>query len=238
MQTIRVRTTQNVFIEYSLASIGDRILAHLIDRLVLALYTLALFAVFFQTNVNNIWLWIIFAGVPWMFYSLMFEISMNGQTPGKRVMNIQVVKLDGTPATVGSYLLRWIFSFVDFYILSGVIAVICIAMGGKGQRVGDMVANTSVVKTGSRQEITGSEIFVTPENTHTLTFAQVADLNDRDIELIHRALEAMREQKNDAPILALTEKIKSRLGIQSNLNAVDFLNTIIKDYGLVMAGRI
>jgi hypothetical protein len=111
-------------------------------------------------------------------------------------------------------------------------------MGGKGQRVGDMVANTSVVKIGSQREIEGREIFITPEETHTPTFAQVAELNDRDIELIHRALEVMRQQNNDEPVLALTDKIKSRLGIQTNLSPVDFLNTIVKDYSVVMAGRI
>jgi hypothetical protein len=202
------------------------------------LYTVALFAIFVQADINSIWLWIAFVAPPWMFYSLMFEISMNGQTPGKRVMNIQVVKLDGTPATIGSYLLRWIFALVDFYVMSGVVAVVCIAMGGKGQRVGDMVANTSVVKGGNQNEIAANEIFITPEETHTPTFIQVADLSDRDIELIHRALEVMRQQDNDEPMLALTDKIKARLGIQSNLSAEDFLNTIVKDYSIVMAGRI
>src|SRR5688572_22331656 len=118
MQTVRVRTTQNVFIDYTLASIGDRILAYLIDRIILILYSVSLFAVMAQANVNNVWIWIIFFGLPWLFYSLLFEILMNGQTPGKRVMNIQVVKLDGTQATIGSYLLRWIFALVDFYIMS------------------------------------------------------------------------------------------------------------------------
>src|SRR5918993_5881 len=127
MQTVRVRTTQNVFIDYALASLGDRILAFLIDRLFLTLYSVALFAILTQTGIDNVWVLIIFFGVPWFFYSLVFEITMNGQTPGKRVMNIQVVKLDGTPATIGSYLLRWIFSLVDYYIMSGVVAVVCIA---------------------------------------------------------------------------------------------------------------
>jgi hypothetical protein len=42
--------------------------------------------------------------------------------------------------------MRWIFSFIDFYILSGALAVLIIAVGGKGQRLGDIVAGTSVVK--------------------------------------------------------------------------------------------
>lgn len=238
MQTVRVRTTQNVFIDYTLASIGDRILAYLIDRVILILYTVALFAALAQGNVNNVWVWIVFLGLPWLFYSLAFEIAMNGQTPGKRVLNIQVVKLDGTPATIGNYLLRWIFALVDFYIMSGVVAVVSIAMGGKGQRVGDVVANTTVVKVSPQQETTSSDIFIAPDETHMPTFTQVADLSDRDIELIHRALDAMHHHENDEPVLLITEKIKSRLGIQSNLSAVDFLNTIVKDYGMLMSGRV
>jgi uncharacterized RDD family membrane protein YckC len=238
MQTVRVRTTQNVFIDYTLASIGDRILAYLIDRVVLILYTVALLALLSQGNVNNVWVWIVFLGMPWLFYSLAFEIAMNGQTPGKRVMNIQVVKLDGTPATIGSYLLRWIFALVDFYIMSGVVAVVCIAMGEKGQRVGDVVANTTVVKVSSQHETTGSDIFIAPEETHTPTFSQVTELSDRDIELIQRALDAMRYHDNVEPALVITEKIKSRLGIQSNLSAADFLHTIVKDYGMLMSGRV
>ena len=238
MQTVRIRTTQNVFIDYALASVGDRILAYLVDRVILILYTVALVAGLAQAETNNVWVWIIFLGIPWLFYSLAFEILMNGQTPGKRVMNIQVVKLDGTPPTVGSYLLRWIFAFVDFYLMSGIIAVLCVAMGGKGQRVGDMVANTTVVKAIAQNEIKGDEIFVAAGEAHVPTFAQVSELNDRDIELIHRALDVMRQQDNDEPVLALTDKIKSRLGIQSSLNAVDFLNTIVKDYGALMSGRV
>jgi uncharacterized RDD family membrane protein YckC len=238
MQTVRVRTTQNVFIDYSLASVGDRILAYLLDRVILILYSVALVAALSQADVNNVWVWIVFLGLPWLFYSLAFEILMNGQTPGKRVLKIQVVKMDGTPPTVGNYLLRWIFAFVDFYIMSGIIAVLCVAIGGKGQRVGDMVANTSVVKAIGHREISGDEIFIAPEETHVPTFSQVTVLNDRDIELIHRALDVLRQQGNDEPVIALTEKIKSRLGIESNLDAADFLNTIIKDYSTLMSGRV
>lgn len=238
MQTVRVRTTQNVFIDYAIASVGDRILAYLIDRIALIFYTVAVVGALTQAKANNVWFWILLLGVPWFFYSLVFEIVMNGQTPGKRVMNIQVVRLDGTPPTIGNYLLRWIFAFVDFYIMSGIVAVLCVAIGGKGQRVGDMVANTSVVKAIAEQEISGDEIFVAAEETHIPTFSQVTDLTDRDIELVLRALDVLREQGNDEPAIALSEKIKSRLGIQSSLAAGDFLNTIVKDYGMLMSGRV
>ncbi|HET6544364.1 MAG TPA: RDD family protein, partial [Chryseolinea sp.] len=146
MQTIRVRTTQNVFIEYPLASVGERIAAYLIDWIILVLYTVAIVAIFAKVEVKLWYVWLIVLGIPWLLFSLLFEIFMNGQTPGKLALKIKVVRLDGTPPAIGDYLMRWIFSFIDFYILSGALAVVVIAVGGKGQRLGDIVAGTSVVK--------------------------------------------------------------------------------------------
>src|SRR5690349_24809901 len=104
MQTIRVRTTQNVFIDYPLASIGDRIVAYLIDRLILFLYFMLVIALLmgmeaYEHETLLITLGLIFLVFPFIFYGLFFEIFMNGQTPGKNVMKIQVIRLDGTPAS-------------------------------------------------------------------------------------------------------------------------------------------
>jgi uncharacterized RDD family membrane protein YckC len=230
MQTIKVRTTQNVFIHYPVASVGDRILGYLLDRLILALYTIAVVALFLNMEMEVIWIWLVVIGFPWMFYHLFFEILMDGQTPGKRAMSIKVIRLDGTPASIGDYLLRWIFSFIDFYILSGAIAVIVVAVGGKGQRIGDVVAGTSVIKLIKQQEITASDIFVTPETAFVPTVPQVVHLNERDIELIQRALEVNRDQGNMQPVLAVTERIKALLGVQTDLPPVKFLYTVVKDF--------
>lgn len=230
MQTIKVRTTQNVFIEYPVGSVGDRILAFLLDRLILIVYSIFIVALFINANMEVAWIWMMTLGLPWLFYHLLFEVFMNGQSPGKRVMKIQVVRLDGTPPTIGNYIMRWIFSFIDYYVLSGVIAVVIIAMGGKGQRLGDVVAGTSVVKLTEREEVTSSEIFVSPEETYVPTFSQVIQLTENDIELVQRALEVNRDQGNSQPLLVVTERIKSLLGIQTDLPPIKFLYTIIKDF--------
>ncbi|MEQ8362378.1 MAG: RDD family protein [Cyclobacteriaceae bacterium] len=230
MQTIKVRTTQNVFIEYPIGSVGDRILAFLLDRLILIAYTIFVIALFLNANMEVAWIWMMMLGLPWLFYHLLFEIFMNGQSPGKRVMKIKVVRLDGTPPTIGNYIMRWVFSFIDYYVLSGVIAVVIIAMGGKGQRLGDVVAGTSVVKLTEQKEITSSEIFVSPEETYVPTFQQVIQLTENDIELIQRALEVNRDLGNAQPLMVVTERIKSLLGIQTDLPPIKFLYTIIKDF--------
>lgn len=237
MQTVRVRTTQNVFIDYPVASIGDRIVAYLLDRFILILYTIAVFSALAQLDLDAWYVWIIIVAVPWLFYNLAFEIFMNGQSPGKRVLKIQVVRLDGTPPTIGDYLLRWIFAFVDLYLLSGAIAVTIIALGDKGQRLGDIVAGTSVVKLVEQHHITAKEVFITPEELHVVTFTQVSQLTDRDIELIQRALEVYHKQGNDQPVNLITEKIKSMLGMTTELAPEQFLRTVVKDYTTVTSGQ-
>lgn len=230
MQSIRVRTTQNVFIQYPVASVGDRILAYIIDRLILIFYSVAVSALFINLEVEIYWVWLMVLGTPWLLYNLLFEIFMNGQSPGKRTLNIKVVRLDGTSPTLGGYLLRWIFSFVDFYFLGGVIAVILVAAGGRGQRLGDMVAGTSVIKQVEQKEVTAQEIFVMADAAYQPVFAQAIALNEKDIDLIQQALEVNRDLGNAQPMLAVTEKVKSQLGIQSDLPPVKLLYTLIKDF--------
>jgi uncharacterized RDD family membrane protein YckC len=236
MQTIRVRTTQNVFIEYPLASVGERIAAYLIDWIILILYTVAIVAILAKLEVNLWYVWLIVLGFPWLFFSLLFEIFMNGQTPGKLALKIKVVRLDGTPPAIGDYLMRWIFSFIDFYILSGALAVVVIAVGGKGQRLGDIVAGTSVVKLIEHRQITSENVFVPVEEQYTPTFTQVVNLTEKDIELIQRALEVNRDQGNIQPVIIITEKIKGLLDIKTDLPPVKFLSTIIKDYQTITSG--
>lgn len=230
MQTIQVRTTQNVFIHYPIASVGDRIVAYLLDGIIKVFYAIAALIVLFNIDAVENWLWMSVAGIPMLLYSLLFEIFMNGQTPGKRVMDIKVIRLNGTPATVGDYILRWLFALIDFGFLGGAIAVILIAAGGKGQRLGDIVAGTSVVKLTEQKDISAQQVFVTADSSYQPTFMQVTQLTEHDIEIIQQALEVNRDHNNPRPMMAVAEKIKSQLGIQTDLPVVKFLYVLIKDF--------
>lgn len=230
MQTIQVRTTQNVFIHYPVASVGDRILAFLLDQLILIVFAIAVGSLLFYSDIESYWVWILFLGLPWLLYALLFEIFMDGQTPGKRVLNIKVIRLNGTPASIGDYVLRWIFALIDLKFMSGAIAVILIAAGGKGQRLGDMVAGTSVIKQVEQKEITAQEVFVVADTEYQPVFAQAIQLNENDINLIQRALEVNRDLGNSQPMLAVTEKLRAQLGIQTDMPPVKLLYTLIKDF--------
>ena len=227
---VSVRTTQNVFIHYPVASVGDRILAYLIDTIILLLFIVIMVALYINVEMRVIWVWIVTVGMPYLLYHLLFEIFMNGQSPGKYAMRIKVLRLDGTPATVGDYILRWLFGFVDIHFMSGLIAVLCIAGGERGQRLGDIVAGTTVVKLIEQAKITAAQIFVPQDAAYVPVFPQVVQLSETDIELVQRALEVNREMGNSQPVMAVSEKIKSLTGIQTDLPPVKFLYTVIRDF--------
>src|SRR5690606_39594735 len=82
---------------------------------------------------------------PIIFYTLVCESLMSGQTIGKKIMKIRVIKIDGYQASFGDYLVRWLFRVVEIVIFQGVIAVMAIIFSGKNQRLGDTVSGTAVV---------------------------------------------------------------------------------------------
>jgi len=235
MQTIRVHTTQNVFIHYPLASVGDRIIGHLIDQIILIIYSAAVIAGLLKLDVEIWWVWLLALGFPWLFFTLAFEILMNGRSPGKVAMKMKVVRLDGTPPSLGDYLLRWLFRIIDFYVMSGALAMIIISAGKKGQRLGDIVAGTSVVKLVEQKEITAEDVFVVTQEDYTPVFSSVVQLSSKDIELVQQALEVNKNFGNQKPAELMSLKIKSVLNIQSDLPPVKFLYTIVKDFNHLAA---
>ena len=110
MDNIKIQTTQNVDIEYELASIGDRILATLLDYLFFFGYILLVFlfiALIGSDIEDNLWLLVVLF-LPILLYDLLCEMFFQGKSFGKMIMKIKVVKLDGTQAGFGAYLLRWL----------------------------------------------------------------------------------------------------------------------------------
>ena len=123
MNTVSVHTTQNIELEFDLASLGERLVAWLIDALIFLAYFIAISFFLNFSNLDrfinrNPWL-SVFILVPFVFYNLVCDIWLNGQTVGKRVMKVKVISLNGTQASFGQYLLRWLFRLVDIFLSIG-----------------------------------------------------------------------------------------------------------------------
>jgi uncharacterized RDD family membrane protein YckC len=82
--------------------------------------------------------------IVWFAYFVVLE-SANGATPGHDICKLKVVKENGDKLTIGSAFKRRICDFIDVG-LYGIPALICISKTPKHQRLGDLLANTLVVK--------------------------------------------------------------------------------------------
>ncbi|MBI1780427.1 MAG: RDD family protein [Sphingobacteriales bacterium] len=154
MNTITIQTAQNIEVEYDVASLGDRIVGRIIDLLIQGAFVLIFMLIFFWGSFANdagneasILIFFIVILLPVMFYDLLMEQFFNGQSIGKKVMKIKVISLDGGQPTFSQYLLRWLFRLVDFSLTGSLGALISVAASENKQRIGDMVAGTTLIKT-------------------------------------------------------------------------------------------
>lgn len=238
METIKVNTSQHVDIDYPVAGLGERIAARLIDLgIFLGLYII--FALLIAvTGISGLlrssYLIPVMIGIYaacYVFYNLICEIFMNGQSVGKRLMKIKVISLDGSQASMGQYFIRWLFRLVDFVLTAQVGGLICIAISEKKQRIGDIVAGTTVIKTVPHTDF-NHIAFHPVDEEYIPVFNNVSLLSDRDIELIHEVIATYYKTYNTDLIYTMSAKVSALLAISipAGMNEMDFLKTVIKDY--------
>ncbi len=241
MNTIRVQTTQNVTVEYEVASVGERILATIIDGIVIGAWALICGGIIASVaggigagDTVAVALIIALVGVPFVFYHLICETLLNGQSIGKKARDIRVIRLDGTPPRFGDYLLRWILRIIDTGIGSGVVALVVVLVNGKGQRLGDLAAGTSVVRT--RPRPAGGVLapaFTEPD--YVVVFPAAAQLADHDVATIRQLLQQALTDENYLVINELAGKVKALTGIRTDLPDEAFLRTVLRDHAHLAA---
>ena len=242
METIRVSTAQNVDIDYEVAGLGERIVARLIDLAGFAvLYIIVLIlmiASFRNSGTLGVVLIIIFL-VIFVFYDLVCELTMDGQTFGKKIMKIKVISLDGGQPTFGQYMMRWIFRVIDFGFIFGwgLVALVCVAVSKNHQRIGDMLAKTTLIKTVPRTKIDQVAFGFALPDDYQPVFKEVLHLNDRDAELIFEVLSGFYQTGNTDLIYSMATKIKEHIAIviPAGMNELQFLETVMKDYNHLTA---
>jgi uncharacterized RDD family membrane protein YckC len=239
---IEVQTTQNVTIDYETAGVGQRILAYLLDLIAIVVWVIGWFWILgtvasfginqaFNGDLFGIF-FVLIIFFPVIFYDLLFETLNNGQSPGKMIMKIRVVNVDGTAPTSSSFLIRWLFRLIDFSMTEGFLAVIMVAVTKKSQRLGDLLAGTTVIdlKLNNRNR----ELSITDLDFHEdykVTYVDVLDrLSDKDIQTISSIIEDQRMRDSDYFNQRLAERIKSITGYTYNGPDRVFLRKVVSDY--------
>jgi uncharacterized RDD family membrane protein YckC len=233
MEKIRIQTAQNIVIEHDIASVADRIASNLLDFLILSVYYFIIWALFLSSLAMGglsylAWI-LLFVSIPPMFYQLVCEVFMEGQSFGMKAVRTKVIRMDGNQPSIGNYLLRWLLRPIDVFLFYGGVALITILINGKGQRLGDIAAGTTVIKMKKPVKLTDT-ILAQSADTYVPVFTQVEKLTDREIGIIVETLSVYKYQGKLMPVRAVAKKIQDVLKIETRLQPIDFLKTVIKDY--------
>ncbi|MGF1459762.1 MAG: RDD family protein [Leptolyngbyaceae cyanobacterium] len=221
-KTIQIHTPESVALEFTLAGIGNRALALLIDYVLISLslslisvftsflgVLLALLIVLLGGGSEDVELWLIAIAllltmtIYWGYF-VGFETWWQGQTPGKRLTQIRVINDSGKPEGIFQATLRSLLRPVDDILFVGFF---CILFSRQEKRIGDWLAGTLVVQSETVVGDTQVKVSSTAQDlaTELMTQAEIGNLLPDDFATLRAYL--LRRQ-------ILTDKARKELSLQ------------------------
>lgn len=192
-------TSEGVTLRQEIADAGARLAAGLVDLFVLAVLSILLvlgvvaLASLDPSGLSGFVGGLVIGGLVflWIGYHVLFHRFAEGQTPGKMLLAIRVVAIDGYPPSFLALVLRGVIWPIEaLFTLPLPIGLYVIAFTPRRQRLGDLVAGTVVVHARARRappepwaRERWSEL---PERTLPLSPMSLARLDARDVELLRR----------------------------------------------------
>ena len=151
---IQIETPEHVVFEYELAGPGSRVLAALIDALLVGLVLLGIFVICLilvggglaDFGPYALAIGIVAAFLTLWCYPIFFELWMRGQTPGKRSLGIRVIQEGGFALTPSVVLARNLMRIVDFLPGGYGLGLLVMIFNRRYKRLGDFVAGTIVIR--------------------------------------------------------------------------------------------
>lgn len=203
----------------------------------------------FEKDADRIyWGWTSILSLPILFYTLFSEVFSGGYTIGKYLVKIKVVKIDGFQPTFVDFFTRWIFRIVDIYPFMlmgivfgnfiaqfitiytlGIVAIITVSRSKNGQRFGDMVAGTTVIRTKQQQSI---NITILEEigEAYKPVYAQVINLSDNDARIIKETFNNAKRLGDEQLVDKLVAKLESVMKIKNDRKPTEFIELVLKDF--------
>jgi len=265
MATIKVPTNFNIELEFEVPEFYRRLIALLTDMLIEYFYLRIANEIyssiirnsntFNEDTQHNLWSVGLLLLLPIMIYHLVLEITMNGQSIGKKIMGLRVVDENGGKASISQFIIRWLLRLSDlwiviillflatgpriedaqtaFIVLFGlaflITDIVLVVSSKKGQRIGDILAKTILIRTNPKGNIDDT-VFIAVADNYVPSFPQIMHLSDKDINAIKSILEIARKKGDYHMAEAASVKIKTHLKIESSMSPFDFLDVLLKDY--------
>lgn len=260
MNTLKLTTDQNVSIDVELASVGQRLIAVLLDTIILFAYFLIMFFILSMLFVSSFRLdqgmeqlqffeiiFTIIVYLPFLLYTPMIEYLTKGQTIGKMAMGIRVARTNGENASFKEYFTRWLFRPLEFCIINiftfGFLLIIASAffdtliasISTKNQRIGDFMANTVIIRKRPQRTFSIRDILAIKTNkNHEPTYPGVVRYTDDDMMLVKKTITRVEKYRNantKALAIELAEKIAADLKLpEVPKKKLQFLKTVLNDY--------
>ncbi len=238
MQQVAIHTPQNVEIGFPIAELGKRVIAKSIDYVIVILFFWLVYRVY-ESIVGPLYflrdMWsnravFILLFLPVYTYSFWFEVLLRGRTPGKIVMKLQVMRLDGLPYSWENALIRWMFTIIDWLPTMGITGFIAISTTKNGQRLGDLAAGTVLINMKKDVGI-DQTILLELSNDYQPVYNQVIRLSDNDMRIIKESFENAVKNKDYETIRKLRKKVESVIqASDQNSNDVNFIQTVMRDF--------
>jgi RDD family len=151
-------------------------------------------------------------------------------------MGIRVVKANGETAGLREYFTRWIFRVVDIWIGGfGFLAILLAGTTEKRQRLGDIMANTVVIRTKDTQIYSLRDLLsIKSQQNHEPTYPTVIRFSDEDMLLIKNTIIRVQRYPNDANkafAIQLANETAQLIGLpETPSKRMEFLKTVLQDY--------
>ncbi len=238
MASIEIKTVQNVAIRYELGTFGERMISTMIDWFVIGFSSVCIYLLsnYFGNNSNEkdtVVFTIVFT--LFIFYSLVNEYFMSGSSPGKRLMGLRIMRVDGQPCEILDYVIRWAFRSVDIFLSVGAGVGLLVGFTPTRQRIGEILSNTVVVKFYRRENSVAQLLKLKSISNYTPGFQQSSRISENEAILIKEVLDKSKQfptpgHKKAVHDLSLILSRKLEIPTQQIVDDHNFLLTVLKDY--------
>lgn len=260
MPSVKVPTNFNIDVEFEIPEFYKRLIALIIDYVLLYFYTKIANEILKSIAMNSSdweslnWFAIALLAGPVLLYFPITEITMRGQTIGKKIMKIQVVNENGGKASISQLLIRWLVRDIWFILILQmgqyydyinnqlestfllllvlgyfITDIVLVVSSKKGQRIGDIMARTILINIRQRGNIEDT-VFQEVADNYVPSFPEIMKLSDKDINAIKSILETARKKGDYYMAESAATKIRTHLKIDTNIDPFDFLDVLLKDY--------